>query len=153
MGDNAEFERKFGMYGLERSCRMGDFDFFGNTYTVRGLFPRGDLEKAVADTFGGRTVSHQCKRIESLKQSEGGQDEGGPDEDRSGFDGSDRPIPTPEEEGGADEEEEVPKTPSPTPKPPAPRPQPPAPRPRPASGQCRDKNAFCPDWASKGECN
>eukprot|EP00927_Polykrikos_kofoidii_P053537 TRINITY_DN48147_c0_g1_i1.p1 TRINITY_DN48147_c0_g1~~TRINITY_DN48147_c0_g1_i1.p1 ORF type:complete len:669 (-),score=102.12 TRINITY_DN48147_c0_g1_i1:68-2023(-) len=57
-------EMKFGAYGLDRHCVMGDMSFFGKKYPVLRIVPRGSMEHALKKAFGGVGHAHEpCRRI------------------------------------------------------------------------------------------
>merc|ERR1712048_1471834 len=57
-GFGAAYEMRFGMYGLDETCTMAQMDFFGSTYPVHPIVPRGDMERAVTKAFGGDGPQH-----------------------------------------------------------------------------------------------
>lgn len=67
----AAFEQMFGMYGLDTKCKITDIEFAGKPFSIRGLYPKGNLELAVASIFGGKPVHHECKHVPHAGEGEG----------------------------------------------------------------------------------
>merc|ERR1719277_1617519 len=61
-GFGPEVEMQFGLYSLDRTCKIGEIHYFGKDYVAYGLRSRGAVEHAVMRTFGGESPLHPpCK--------------------------------------------------------------------------------------------
>eukprot|EP00927_Polykrikos_kofoidii_P035034 TRINITY_DN29611_c0_g1_i1.p1 TRINITY_DN29611_c0_g1~~TRINITY_DN29611_c0_g1_i1.p1 ORF type:complete len:578 (-),score=71.86 TRINITY_DN29611_c0_g1_i1:150-1763(-) len=63
-GFGAAYEMRFGMFGLDEHCDLGEIDYFGKKYKIHRVVPRGDASNALMKTFGGTSIGNEpCRKV------------------------------------------------------------------------------------------